>query len=177
MTNWKKLKHERRGGFRSAVDYPAVKIATGRSNTTINAAAMKNVNIEDKKTKETRPVKKGDRVKFAVYQHPKNPLKFAISFWDEDSDWNTKVTKSGQLSFWFGPFLQDKGVELKGAHDTKPNGKRGPGERFLLKLEEEDGMFVFEIPEDKLATEKDKKATKKKSKKKKSKKKKKILKK
>ena len=116
----------------TAVDYPAIIINTGKTNSLITNACVKHLGLKAK-----------DAVAFDIMQDDKNPRKFAIKFYDEGS-WSTRVTKAGQVTAWLGSFFVNKEIYLVG---HKAKGEKGTGEKFICELEynKKADIWVFEL--------------------------------
>jgi len=130
-----KMKKLNNRSFTSALDYPAILIKTGRSNSAINSVFV-------------RTIKKraGDTVGLDIYHDP-DTGKFGIQLNDE-GDWQKKVSKSSQIQLWLGQFFKNNGVHLKGADDykTDKNNKTGESAACALEYNKKEDMWIFELP-------------------------------
>ena len=137
------LEKVKTSGFRSSgVDYPAIVINTGRSNSAINSVFVRQLGL-----------KPGDSLKFDLMHDPEKK-RFAIRVGREGATWEKLVTKSCLVDLWLGPFLVGHKIWLKGQVARKPKGEtktRITGERIICKLKQSTknpDMWIFSIPEE-----------------------------
>lgn len=147
-------KHQRAGT--SAVDYPALIINSGRSNSMLNRVFVEQLGL-----------KKKDPVKLDIlYDEAKD--RFAISV-NDDGDWETVVTKARQINLWLGSFWVYHNIYLKGHRGENGPVQKKRGARFVcpLKYSKKLDLWIFKIPDEYRLNGPEKKVSKKSSKKKK----------
>jgi hypothetical protein len=125
-----KLDKVPRNSFGGAVDFPALILNTGKSNSAINNHAVRKMGF-----------KKGEPVCFDILTDDEDKTKFAISV-NPEGMWKTKVTKARQIALWLGSFFWNNEIYLRGYfRDAKKI-----GERIVCPLTKDGDVWTFSIP-------------------------------